>query len=442
MSHTKEYTILKTLSAKDPDGAEALGDLRNITAKYPAFGVAKYLLVKNMLRHGTEGVEKYAQNTVLYFPDPFWFHFKLNEEKLMQDETVLQTSDEVTIDKYVDETLPDTITSEESQEELLYTSMAAEAVHEPQADHATVYEVALEDLVAVNNETIEPSADNATVYVVPLEDADKINNEAYQPSAADAETGEIATAEINEIIVAPLYVAGQTEANNVEANGPMVHEAAGAFTHVEEPLAENMAIIEVPADIPPIAVMPAPITAQPKFVFDDTAEDGESDGSGETEEEMETHAQPFNNARINTILQEQLADYNKPVEKDAPVPIENEPYHTVDYFASQGIKLTQEQQAQDHISVKVKKFTDWLKQMKRIAPQPTDLGIDEAAEHKVKNIAAGSNQAGEVVTETMAEVLVKQGMYEKAIEVYEKLSFLYPAKSAYFATQIEHLKTT
>ncbi len=441
MSQTKEYTILKTLSVKDPDGAAALGDLMDIIAIYPAFGVAKYLLVKNMLRHGTEGVEKYAQNTVLYFPDPFWFHFKLNEEKLIQDETILQISDGVTSESYDEDALLDKIVSEQPGEEL-NTTIAAEVEHEPSADHAAVYEVPSADLVAINNEASEPSADDATVNEVPSEDSVKINNQAYQQAAAEAITPEIAPASLDEIIVAPLDIAGQTEANSFEANGPMVHEAAADFTNVEEPLAENVAIIELPAATQPVAVVAERITAQPKFVFDDTAEDGESDGSGETDEEMETQAQPFNNARINTILQEQLADYNKPVEKDTPVPIENEPYHTVDYFASQGIKLTQEQQAQDHLSVKVKKFTDWLKQMKRIAPQPTDLGIDEAAERKVKNNAAGSNEPNDVLTETMAEVLVKQGMHDKAIEVYEKLSFLYPAKSAYFATQIEHLKTT
>jgi len=40
----------------------------------------------------------------------------------------------------------------------------------------------------------------------------------------------------------------------------------------------------------------------------------------------------------------------------------------------------------------------------------------------------------------MAEVLAKQGMREKATEMYRKLSLLEPEKSAYFATRIEQLK--
>jgi hypothetical protein len=40
----------------------------------------------------------------------------------------------------------------------------------------------------------------------------------------------------------------------------------------------------------------------------------------------------------------------------------------------------------------------------------------------------------------MAEVLIKQGLIQKAIEVYEKLSLLDPAKSATFAAKISELK--
>jgi hypothetical protein len=40
----------------------------------------------------------------------------------------------------------------------------------------------------------------------------------------------------------------------------------------------------------------------------------------------------------------------------------------------------------------------------------------------------------------MADVLVKQGQVEKAIQLYIKLSFTNPEKSSYFAAKIEQLK--
>jgi hypothetical protein len=40
----------------------------------------------------------------------------------------------------------------------------------------------------------------------------------------------------------------------------------------------------------------------------------------------------------------------------------------------------------------------------------------------------------------MAEVLGKQGRREKAIQLYQKLSFINPEKSVYFAAKIQQLK--
>lgn len=45
-----------------------------------------------------------------------------------------------------------------------------------------------------------------------------------------------------------------------------------------------------------------------------------------------------------------------------------------------------------------------------------------------------------IVSETLAELLVKQENYEQAIEMYEQLILKYPEKSAFFALQIENLK--
>jgi hypothetical protein len=116
-----------------------------------------------------------------------------------------------------------------------------------------------------------------------------------------------------------------------------------------------------------------------------------------------------------------------------------ESYHTIDYFASQGIKLGQED-FKDRLGKQLKSFTEWLRSMKRIVPTEATASLDEVASQSIQRIAEHSVEEKEVITEAMAEVWAKQGHPEKAISVYEKLSLLNPAKSPYFAGRIEQLK--
>ena len=129
----------------------------------------------------------------------------------------------------------------------------------------------------------------------------------------------------------------------------------------------------------------------------------------------------------------------------APLPENNndnalsfEPFHTVDYFASQGIKLSQEEISKDKFGRQLKSFTEWLKTMKRLPVQAPAL--DASVEKNLEHLAEDSVHNPEVVTETMAEVWLKQGNREKAIETYNKLSLLNPLKRDYFAALIENLK--
>ena len=127
------------------------------------------------------------------------------------------------------------------------------------------------------------------------------------------------------------------------------------------------------------------------------------------------------------------------IEKSPEPPLAFEPYHTVDYFASQGIRLSAEGPPTDKFGKQLKSFTEWLKTMKRITPEQMATQ-DPGIENKVQHLAEDSIHGSDVWTEAMAEVWLKQGNKSKAVEVYNKLSLLNPSKKAYFAAKLENLK--
>ena len=156
--------------------------------------------------------------------------------------------------------------------------------------------------------------------------------------------------------------------------------------------------------------------------------------------EEEVDNSPYTN-NISSIISNQVEGFKKPVEENSKFEFENESnLHTVDYFASQGIKIDLTKIPQDKLTVQMRRFTDWLKQIKKTDPNPQDLGTDPELEKAIENIAKTSIEAKEIVTETMADVFVKQGKVNKAIQLYIKLSFLDPSKSTYFANKIQQLK--
>ncbi len=141
--------------------------------------------------------------------------------------------------------------------------------------------------------------------------------------------------------------------------------------------------------------------------------------------------------RLSSMLQAHAADFVKPVSKDQRLAIDTEPLYKIDYFASQGIIYTKQQ---DALGNKVKRFTDWLKDIKKTSSGAPQLNTTEEEEKQAADKAIASLKVEEILTEPMAEVLIQQNKTVQAIELYKKLSLLYPEKSAYFATKINSLQ--
>lgn len=192
--------------------------------------------------------------------------------------------------------------------------------------------------------------------------------------------------------------------------------------------------------------VPEPVVEfSPAIDLDNSQEIEEPEELRKTAENIETTAtEVFEPDNTNEIPSDEPA-ISLPVFKmeeidPATADLIFEPYHTVDYFASQGIEFKEEEKPVDKFGMQLKSFTAWLKTMKKLPAAAIDNLNENKNSPEVEVLAEHSITEREIVTETMASVWEKQGNLEKAIDIYNKLSLLEPAKSPYFAAKIEALK--
>ncbi|TWF41247.1 hypothetical protein FHW36_10349 [Chitinophaga polysaccharea] len=133
-----------------------------------------------------------------------------------------------------------------------------------------------------------------------------------------------------------------------------------------------------------------------------------------------------------------------------------QPLYTDDYFAYKRLKNPEEA---DELSIQraaeMKSFTSWLRQMKdnfvgktskdwyqqqlhRIYEEDEEPEVSETVEKMAMNSIVFNN---DIVSETLAEIWIRQHQYGNAIKIYQKLSLLNPDKNAYFAQKILELKS-
>lgn len=261
--------------------------------------------------------------------------------------------------------------------------------------------------------------DDVTVKVTPASNEPAIQQRVATPVVTEEKP-------IEEPAVLEEPVTGQpiVEEQRIEEPQP-TEQIVTSQPVLEEPFTAEPVIEQRQPEPPPVAET----VAQPERIIDPISGQDLSDTDEEETEDIEPSGPDikFPEFKITPI------DFSKP--------LTFEPFHTVDYFASQGIKAKEEEKPKDKFSQQLLSFTQWLKTLKKLpeaetavtAPLPTeDQRVTQMAEHSLKD--------REVVTEAMADVWEKQENYEKAIDTYHKLSLLNPAKSSYFAAKIEQLK--
>jgi hypothetical protein len=410
-------TLVKSVFQKESLHDCSVEELQTITRQYPYFTPAQLLLAEKLKSADDNLHKEQMQKLSLYFNNPMWLDYLVNGHK-----------PEITVEPQ-NETLhsfPETTTSggKQEQPETLIEETPVNIESEPEIPELVeekINEPVIENFNAVNETITKEGQEHPTLIEEPAnniereekisEPAEEIANQPQDQNISFVDKTMIEEKqELQEALVAGPAI-------NIEAQ-PEISEPAEA--KINEPINENLdspdetAIeerqehIEIPHEEMPINIEP------------------------------ESKTEPPEGEIVEPEISIPLPDFRQePTETELTF----EPYHTVDYFASQGIKFVPEEKPADRFGQQLKSFTEWLKTMKRL-PETETVKIPDVLEEKVQQLADHSISEGDVVTETMAEVWLKQGNKEKAIETYNKLSLLNPAKSAYFASLVEQLKNS
>ena len=437
--------------------------LETFVEEYPFFGIGHYLLSFKLLAGDPERFREATQRTCLYFSNPLWLQWQLENSGADNGRTLAAAA------------WPLVRTAEESS--------PGQSGDHVSGSEATAAEQPVEEFSGSGAPPFEQPAEPVFGSGVPA---------VGQPDEAIAASNEVPSGWSEEEAPAAettggRQIPGTAVTGDAHGKEPSAEAQPSEGPSPEAAFAEAQPA-EEPTEVPSADVQPSeaqspeapPAGAQPTEVPSAGASPSETQSSEPPPVEAKPSEEPAADRLLRSIeeaksLRESLHKINEDFATETPEPIHDEqtpfvldeagqtpepevartapevaaapepsaltfePYHTIDYFASQGIRLKPDENPGDKLGKQLKSFTDWLKVMRRLPQKDRETVPDRVAEQAVQNFAAHSIESKDVVTEAMAEVLFKQGMRDRARLIYEKLSLLNPDKRAYFAAKIEQL---
>ncbi len=392
--------LFQSIFKKEMGAPDTLKMVEETTASYPYFTPAQFFLLYLTDKESPAYVAQ-AKKTGALFNNNYWLNYLLSSEA---NNTEVPASHEFSGN------------IETNTDVQYYTDENSENIQLVDAGHTPEAEVALPESAVINEEIIivpdaviqqlSTTAEIAVAINI-IDDAEQIETLSPVVAMPDAVSIPVVDLNLDEAFAQEVEPANELIKNFDAAVNETEAAAIKASPEAEISMAEEQQLPEE-TDI---------------LIIEKTA-------TNSIENEVPLQPISFNLSK-------------QPVTEDT---IAFEPLHTSDYFASVGIKLSEEAKPVDRLGQQMKSFTEWLKTMKKIhTEQFAETGIApqstvQSSEQQIQQLAEASNKEGEVVTEAMADVLVQQGRVGKAIAVLEKLSLLNPGKITYFAAKINQLK--
>ncbi|MCW3107676.1 MAG: hypothetical protein JWQ09_2182, partial [Segetibacter sp.] len=344
--------VLNYLAGNENIDAVTVDDLQKLAAENPYFPVSQFLLAKKLKDKNEPEYLLQVQKTAVYFSNPYWLQYQLTGGHLREDPNH-KLPGNVTIEDKAEESFAKaeaSIIEEYHPVTTLFSSNELTAASK--LAHETIQEIPEINAVDVNNEKDENTNSPDNVETIDDEETAHLNisqaeeemsaitrntDEKTESFISHLDTKQVTTVPVTASIAKDLPPAAETEVIELE------EEMAGV-PHVLDKTTEHFL-----KDLQP-----------GREKKDELPQDDE-------------HDRMFRNIKAMLDASSEEADADT---KNAVISID--PYYTIDYFASQGIKLELDQNPQDQLGQNLKKFTQWLKHMKKLGPEDATEAISRA----------------------------------------------------------------
>lgn len=295
-------------------------------------------------------------------------------------------------------------------------------------------------------------------YMAPLRYIEAAERQVEEPWAAEM----LATAKpyIGNWLQFCAYIDPQVRSFDVESVAASDNDTIETLVEVavhdseEAPAAENETVEAVEEEVtfaePIVEILPEPeVEAQPAPVV--------------VEEGPTVH-----HTHMEAVLDEAVEAANHEVTENEQLIM---PVYTEDYFRQQGVQVPDElpEQIEDlkrdepaGSLMVMMSFTEWLLhfrntsqkqkeedeeqkalkamwQKQKLAAAIEEEENDEIPENVFEMAVSSIAKEDGLASESLANIYLKQGKYDKAIDMYRKLSLRNPQKNAYFAAKIEEI---
>ncbi len=464
--HSGLPSLLDAIFGKKDLASVSVNELEEVLNEFPSFNVAHFFLSKKLKDENGASFEKESRRTALYFNNAFWLQTILDESGYMVSETTAAEKQPTEQTPVFISSLAETETGAAEQipvrvssfDDLLskYKLEESESAEGPEKDSATatgnennsaviqdMEEISRKPDIGSTEDAMTETAMDTGQYILeqPLTEQQKAEPEVITDNRGVEVHEEIMNEYgIFEEVLVKKHDFDMDAFDPPEEVVSLQEEHAREIPAFHNPVMENGTIVE-----PALIEEPDRASDEDDYdAFDRPIEDPSSEEVDDTELRENSENQ-HGNGKEMPGLAGRLEEQQKTALTFDPQKAESivfAPFHMIDYFASQGIKLVLEDNPADSFGKQLKSFTDWLKVMKKL-PLKTEAGRSEQQEtDRIRHFAEHSVEDRDILTESMAEVLAKQGMLENAIALFQKLSLIYPPKSAYFASRIEQLKAS